>query len=294
MTRSTRRPHSRKSSQRTAPARRRRAAQRWKTLFATIVIVVVVAIVADYALARCDNTKSAVSSAPRADYTNVISPEQLPMEILNYSAMTVGFNPETHIPNYVAWELTGEHSKGTLQRSDRFAIDENVKGCASPDDYRHSGYDRGHMAPAGDMKWSRKAMDESFFMTNIVPQNNALNRGVWNRLEEKCRQRAVRDSAIVIVTGPVPGDPVAMHIGYNQVAVPERFFKVILSPYATPPVAIGFIVPNGATKGGMQPYAMSVDQVEEVTGYDFFSDLPDEIETVVESKCNFTRWSQMK
>lgn len=257
---------------------------------ASFFAVAVIAIVADYVVS-CLRHRHA--PAPEGDYTYVKAPEGLPMKIVDYTAFTVGFNPEDHIPNYVAWELTGEHAQGKLKRSDRFMADDAVKGCATPDDYRNSGYDRGHMAPAGDMKWSREAMDESFYLTNIVPQDHSLNRGVWNRLEEKCRQRALRDSAIVIVCGPVPGDPVDVRIGYNQVAVPQRFFKVILSPYSDPPQAIGFVIPNGSTRGGMQPYAMSVDRVEELTGYDFFSQLPDSIENQVESKCNFNRWSQM-
>lgn len=257
---------------------------------ASFIVATVVVVVADYVVSCLHRARA---EAPVGDFTDVKVPEGLPSEMVRYSAFSVSFNPETHTPNYVAWELTGEHARGKLKRSNKFVADPDVEGSATPEDYRNSGFDRGHMAPAGDMKWSTQAMEESFYMTNIVPQNHELNRGVWNRLEEKCRQRAVSDSAIVIICGPVPGDAVDMRIGYNQVAVPQRFFKVILSPYTNPPLAIGFILPNGYPKGGMQPYAVSVDKVEEVTGYDFFYQLPDSIENKIESKCNFNRWSQI-
>lgn len=233
--------------------------------------------------------------APAKALENVIVPGNVPSEIIEYTGMTVSFNRDTHEPNYVAWELLGSETYGEEKRGKGFTPDTSVKGTAYPEDYRNSGYDRGHMAPAGDMKWSRKAMEESFLMTNVCPQSGELNRGAWNKLEEKCRQRARRDSAVVIVCGPVfDGDGPAAHLGATGVAVPRRFFKVVLSPYADPPVAIGFIMPNSAVEGGMQRCAVPVDEVERVTGYDFFSSLPDEIESEIESRCDFDRWSRMK
>lgn len=255
-------------------------------LFGTVIFIV-----ADYLLSQC---RAGDKRAPEADYTYVITPDGITEEIVEYRGMTVSYNRDTHNPNWVAWELTADEATGDEPRYNTFVADENVKGCASPDDYRNTGYDRGHMAPAGDMKWNQEAMRQSFYMTNIAPQAGVLNRGAWKKLEEKCRQRAINDSAIVIVCGPVPGDPVNMRIGTTGVVVPERFFKVILSPYTSTPQAIGFIMPNGNVPGGMQTHAMSVDEVERITGYDFFSALPDEIENEIESKSNFTRWSQMR
>lgn len=271
--------------------RRRRRSERWKSVMAVIVVAVVAFVVADYFMAKAGLRRQPPTDG---DYLKVITPKGLTEEIINYRGMTVSFNRDKHIPNWVAWELTADEAKGGEPRYNTFAADPNVKGSATPDDYRNSSFDRGHMAPAGDMKWDREAMIESFLMTNIAPQAGTLNRGAWKKLEEKCRQRAHADSAIVIVCGPVPGDPVEMHIGATGVAVPQRFFKVILSPYIDKPCAIGFIMPNGSVPGGMQAHAMTVDQVEEITGFDFFSELPDDIEQEIESKVNFTRWSQLK
>lgn len=209
----------------------------------------------------------------------------------SYEGMDISFNPQYHIPNWVAWELTGQETDGPVTRTNKFSADPDMEGCGESWDYSYSGYDRGHMAPAGDMKWSKKAMDETFFMTNICPQAKVLNTGSWKRLEEKCRQWALADSSIYIICGPIiDGKPVE-YIGDSKVYVPSAFFKVILSPYSNPARGIGFIMPNSKPKGGMQECAVSIDSVEAVTGHDFFSSLPDEIENEVESQCDFHYWS---
>lgn len=224
----------------------------------------------------------------------VVNPHGLTTHLIHYKGMDVNFNRDTHNPNWVAWELTADEAAGGQSRSNNFRADHSITGSADPSDYRNSGWDRGHMAPAGDMKWDKQTMEESFYMTNIVPQNQSLNRSSWNKLEQKCRTRATNDSAIYIICGPIPGEQPLAHIGINQVEVPARLFKVILSPYANPPRGIGFIFNNTEDHGGMQQCAVSIDEVERVTGYDFFSALPDSIEADLESQCNFNLWSRMK
>ncbi len=211
-----------------------------------------------------------------------------------YKGMDVSFNPQYHIPNWVSWELTEEETSGDVARTNKFLADPDVEGSAESWDYNYSGYDRGHMAPAGDMKWDKDAMAETFYMTNICPQVKSLNTGTWKRLEEKCRYWAEIDGSLYIVCGPViDGDPVE-YIGDSRVYVPKRFFKVILSPYSNPARGIGFIIPNGKVKGGMQECAVPIDSVEALTGHDFFSSLPDDIENDVESQCNFHYWSTLR
>lgn len=224
------------------------------------------------------------------DVVALHEPEQ---EIVEYPGFIVSFNRETHQPNWVAWELTAEETRGRIARDSIFTTDETVAGCATTSDYTRSGYDRGHMAPAGDMKWSRESMEASFRLTNICPQVGELNHGPWQKLEEKCRQKAQADSAIIIVCGPIFREGEAVErIGRTQVAVPRQFFKVVLSPYTDPPTAIGFIMPNSRVVGSMQQCAVSVDSVEALTGYDFFSALPDDIENQIESRCDYRRWSR--
>ena len=234
------------------------------------------------------------STLKYGDLESVIIPDIHPSEIVKYEGMTISFNKALHIPNWVAWELTANEVAGEMPRSENFRADEDVEGSAEKWDYSYSGYDRGHMAPAGDMKWSEKAMSESFYMTNMCPQAKALNTGAWKRLEEKCRQWAEIDSAIIIVCGPILTDRITEYIGDTRVAVPQRFFKVILSPYVENPRGIGFIMPNTKVAGGLQATAVTIDEVERVTGLDFFSSLPDEIEKEVESQCKFHYWSTLK
>ncbi len=212
----------------------------------------------------------------------------------HYSAMKVSFNADARQPNWVAWELTAEHVGGSIPRAENFLNDPRVYGCPYTSDYTRSGYDRGHMCPAADNKWSELAMKECFYMTNICPQVHEMNAGAWEKLEDKCRTWAKAEGPIYIVAGPVLTDPLNETIGQSGVKVPQRFFKVVIAPYSNPPRGIGFIMNNGEVPGGMQASARSIDEVEEITGHDFFHTLPDDIEYQIESQCNFTQWSAIR
>lgn len=231
---------------------------------------------------------------PTADLLYVVADSTLSQVPVSYPGMEISFNPDMHLPNWAAWELTAAEVDGQCRRENKFYSDQDVPGCAESYDYNYSGYDRGHMVPAGDMKWSREAMHASFSMVNICPQAKSLNTGAWKSLEEKCRTWAKRDSALIIICGPVLSDPVKEWIGDSRVAVPKRFFKVILAPYASPVRGIGFLMSNGLVRGGMQAAAVSIDEVERATGLDFFSALPDEIEKEVEQQCDFHYWSSYR
>ena len=227
-----------------------------------------------------------------SEILTVTSNNGQPSRLLIRKGFTVSYNDELKIPNWVAWELTPAKTRGQEPRYNKFQTDPHVAASATPGDYKYSGYDRGHMAPAADMKWDHEAMVQCFYMTNIAPQKNALNSGPWNKLEEKCRTWTTMDSTLYIVCGPVLADPPIEKIGASRVAVPQRFFKVILAPYSSRgPMGIGFILNNGPNQGGLQPAAVSIDEVEAVTGLDFFSALPDSIENVVEKMSNFNKWN---
>lgn len=208
---------------------------------------------------------------------------------VDYEGFSLGFNKENGTADWAGWELLGSETYGEIPRSDNFWRDESVDGCPERSDYTRSGYDRGHLCPAADQKWSERAMNDSFSMANMTPQAGALNRGAWNTLEEKERLWARRDSALVIVAGPVYSDSDRERIG-NGVRVPGAFYKVILAPYLDEPRAIGFIYPNQRCPGNMRDYSMSVDEVERITGLDFFPYLPDDIEDRVESVYSFKQW----
>lgn len=211
-------------------------------------------------------------------------------QIIRHSGYIVSYNPDWLIPNWVAYELTPDEAAGEVPRGKKFVPDPLVEGrSAVHRDYTNSGYDRGHMAPAADMKWDNEAMRESFYMTNICPQKHALNGGGWKRLEEKLRDWAMRDGALVIVTGPVMGDSMPT-IG-EGVAVPPGFFKVVLAPNAKPMRAIGFLYKNEGGQKVVERQAVSVDSVETVTGFDFFYNLPDDVENEIEKSSNYQLWN---
>jgi len=236
-----------------------------------------------------DSAKSKTRHFPALE--TVIIPDCVPQQTKEYIGFTISFNKDNHTPNYVAWELLGKEAEGDLGRSNKFWTDMEIEGCPDTRDYTRSGYDRGHLCPSADQKWSRQAMEDCFVMANICPQVHALNNGAWKTLENKERQWAKRDSAIMIVAGPIYNSLDTIRIGNAGVRVPGAFFKVLISPYLDEPRGIGFVYPNMASPGNMQDYAMCIDQVEKITGYDFFPSLPDDIEDKVESTFSFKEWN---
>ena len=204
--------------------------------------------------------------------------------VLHRTGYTVSYNVYYKNPNWVAWELTREETKGETDRYDKFMPDPDLpEPRVVHKDYTRSGYDRGHMAPAADMKWSKQAMIESFYMSNICPQVGNLNRGDWNDLEELCRDWAEKYGRIYIACGPIFDSKSPKRIGEHKVAVPDRFFKVILIYNRKNPIAMGFIFKNIAHSQDIEKYMVTVDSVENVTGMDFFSKLPDDVENRIES-----------
>lgn len=226
-----------------------------------------------------------------SELTDVALKPGMEVNVHDYKGFRVYFNNDYHIPNCVSYEIIRSETSGATPRYKNFEPDPNFRNTAYPSDYTRSGYDRGHMAPAGDMKWDNEAMHETFYMSNICPQNHSLNSGGWKKLEEKVRDWAYRDSSIIVVSGPILSNNMN-RIGSTGVAVPERFFKVLLAPGVQKPRAIGFIYDNAPSKGETKNYAVSVDRVEAVTGYDFFHNLPDNIENRIESACNYNEWNR--
>ena len=210
--------------------------------------------------------------------------------ILKRIGYVTSYNKDTRQPNWVAWHLTAEHVDGDVPRLNNYFEDEDVPlPRATDDDYRHSGWTHGHMCPAGDNKWNEEAMRESCLLTNICPQHGSLNSGLWNTIEGNCRQWAKKYGDVYIVCGPVFLNREHETIGENKVVVPEAFFKVILCLQGTPK-AIGFVVRNNEGKKKKDQFVNTVDDVERITGYDFFPALPDSIEDVVEANADIKQW----
>jgi len=211
-------------------------------------------------------------------------------EIVRHKGYTLEYSEEHEQARWVAYELTEVEVNGPVERTDNFRIDPSVStGSSAPSDYSHSGFDRGHLAPAADMKLLKDYMDESFYMSNISPQVPSFNRGVWKRLENYVRAVAIRYQSVNVVTGPIflPSDST---IGLNGVTVPSYFYKVLLVMHDHNIMAIGFILPNQDGRETLEIYATSVDAVEEMTGLDFFVEMPDRTEDKIESSFDYTKW----
>ena len=193
---------------------------------------------------------------------------------------------------FVIYKLTAREAlTQEAQRTNRFRRDPEIPtGSATTADYRRSGYDRGHLAPAADMAFSVQTMADSFFMSNMSPQKPAFNRGIWKRLEEQVRQIAIREKAIYVVTGPILPKKKTVTIGANQVTVPTHYYKVIFD--LTPPrKMIGFILPNEGSDRPLEDFAVTVDVVEKATGLDFFSALPKAVQEKLEGSLVISSWS---
>ena len=223
--------------------------------------------------------------APLTDRSEII------MEKTNF---IVSYNTDTFCPNYVAWHLTKDRVNGDVSRTNNFHPDETLpfEFQVMPSDYSNSGYDRGHMCPAADNKDSYEHMRNSFLMTNICPQNRNLNAGDWNDLEVQCRSWVNKYDDLYIVCGPIFNEGIPLTIGKPdrmQIVVPDAFFKVVLV-MGQKPKAIGFMYPNASGHRKIKDYAVSVDEVENRTGIDFYYSLPDDTEEEIEFECNPASW----
>ena len=215
---------------------------------------------------------------------------KIPEIVLQRTSYVVSYNKQTRCPNWVAWQLTADHTDGELKRMNNFHEDEDCpRPRATLQDYKGSGWSRGHMCPAGDNKWSREAMYDSFSLVNVCPQDSKHNSGVWNSMEMDCRQWARKYGEVFIVCGPVWTKGKHQTIGPNKVQVPEAFFKVVLR-LKPKPAGFGFITRNNEGTKKRDLYYNSIDQVERITGIDFFPALPDDIENEVEAKADVSDW----
>lgn len=198
-------------------------------------------------------------------------------QIVEHTGYTLCYREKYEQPEWVAYTLTPEKTVKTTDRKDNFRPDPKViTSSATLSDYKKSGYDRGHMAPSADMTYSEITMDESFFLSNMSPQTSDLNRGLWKELEQIIRDFTEDFEKLWIVTGPVLEKNDYATIGKNEVSVPEYYYKAILGKKSQELFMIGFILPNEKCEGTVWDYVVSIDEIEERTGLDFFYRLQDE------------------
>ncbi|WP_300566202.1 DNA/RNA non-specific endonuclease [Flavobacterium sp.] len=212
-------------------------------------------------------------------------------EVIKHKFYTLSYSEENEQAEWVAYELKKDQlSHSNLERP--FFIDdpEVETGSASWKNYKRSGYDKGHLCPAGDRRFSREAFNETFYTSNISPQLNDFNAGIWNNLEQKTRYWAAKYDGVYVVTGGVLNGNLKT-IGKEHVAVPKYFYKILLDNSRGEYKTIAFLVPHEDSERPLNQFVVSIDAIEKMTGIDFFSKLPDAIENKLEKTSDYKGWS---
>ncbi len=212
--------------------------------------------------------------------------------IIEYSGYTVSYDEASRIPVWVAYELTRDEANGTISRSGKiFRPDEKARVVQADNyDYRGSGWSRGHMAPAGDFKWDEQAMWDTFYYTNCCPQDEKLNSGSWNVLENKVRTWAREFGNVYVVTGPIVGQNQCGKIGTRGIVVPDAFFKAVLVCSNEEYHGIGFVMFNNSEKQSLLDSYLSINKLEKLTRLDFFPAMDDSVEEKVEDSVDLKLW----
>ena len=207
--------------------------------------------------------------------------------LVNHTYYSLSYSEQYEQAEWVFYEIKKGRILGLASRTNNFKEDPKLEtGSSSLADYKGTGYDRGHLAPAGDMSFTNIAMNESFYMSNISPQHPSFNRGIWKNLESLVRSWGI-NSSIYIVTGPVLND-CSTTIGSNHVCVPEYYYKIIYNPSKQKMIA--FVMLNEKGEFELSHYATSVDDVEKITGIDFFPGLENKLERRLESELDKGYW----
>ncbi len=211
--------------------------------------------------------------------------------IIDRPGYALGYIEYHEQPAWVVYRMTEDEAvTKAAKRNDNFREDPQVPtGSATLADYRRSGYDRGHLAPAADMAFSVQTMKDSFYMSNMSPQKPQFNRGIWKELEAQIRHFAIVEKDIYVVTGPVLPETKSVTIGASKVTVPAYYYKVVYD--LTPPEKmIGFLLPNEGSSKRLEEFAVTVDTVEKTTGLDFFKAVPQPKQEQLESTISIRDW----
>lgn len=218
-------------------------------------------------------------------------PSPVPREQqVKHSFYSLSYNEGYELASWAAWQLTPEQAKAQGDIKGKFNEDPLVStGSASVKDYKDAGFIMGQLVPPEDMLLSQPALTETFFTSNTVPQKPVFNKNIWKKLESLIREWAKEGNTLYIAAGPVLTDAPFGTFGPNKISIPNRFYKVVLDVRGER--AIGFIFRNNVSSGALKSFALSVDEVEKITGIDFFHSLPDDLEQKVEASSDFNKWN---
>lgn len=210
--------------------------------------------------------------------------------IVHHEGYSLSYNEKHEQAEWVAYELKKSHLSQNEFKRPYFEVDPAVRsGAAHWRNYKKSGYDRGHLCPAGDRRYTKDAFNETFLTSNISPQEHQFNSGIWNDLEKKTRYWAQRYDGVYVITGGVLKGKMKT-IGDEKVSVPNSFYKVIYDQSNSNPKMIAFLIPHEDTNKTLKHFTVPVDVIESITGIDFFPKLEDTIERRLEAANQTDRW----
>lgn len=206
-------------------------------------------------------------------YSVAYQPTSTTNQIVEHKYYTLSYNEKFEQAEWVAYELKKEYLKNGNYKRPYFIEDPKVTtGSADWRNYKKSGYDKGHLCPAGDMEFSEEAYNDTFYTSNISPQKHDFNSGIWNRIEQKTRYWADKYNDIYVVTGGVLKDS-DKKIGTEKVSVPKYFYKIVLAKSGKEHKAIAFLVPNEDSDKSIYDFVVPIETLEKMTGIDFFPNL---------------------
>ncbi len=226
----------------------------------------------------------------KSETNDFLLPTSTTGQVVHHDSYSLSYSEPYEQAEWVAYELKLSHLKNTQYKRPYFEIDHAIRtGAASWKNYKNSGYDRGHLCPAGDRSYSQEAYNETFLTSNISPQSHNFNSGIWNSLEQKTRQWAKIYNGVYVVTGGVL-QPNLPTIGSEKVAVPNYFYKIILNKNGDTVKMIGFLMLHQNSKRPLEDFVVSVDSIEQLTGIDFFPKLDDQLEHDLEAGVDYSQW----
>lgn len=264
-----------------------------RKLYSVIVILIVLGVYGyEHLLAEEEKAEVVLEGEVVKNNTNeYFLPTSTTGEIIHHEGYSLSYSETHEQAEWVAYELKKSHLSNLNHKRPYFEIDKAVKsGAAHWRNYKNSGYDRGHLCPAGDKNYSKLAHDETFLTSNISPQNHKFNSGIWNSLEQKTRYWASKYDGIFVVTGGVLKGEMQT-IGDEQVSIPNQFYKVLVDNNSGKTKMIGFLIPHQNSNKPLFEFVVSVDSIEKLTGIDFFPELDDVIENQLEASSNYKNWN---
>ncbi len=264
-----------------------------KTVYSLLAILILLGVYGYEHFLNEDEKAEIISEgkSTKEDTNEYFLPTSTTGQIVHHKGYSLSYSELHEQAEWVAYELKKSHLSNTNFKRPYFEIDKAVKtGAANWRNYKKSGYDRGHLCPAGDRRYSQLTHDETFLTSNISPQEHKFNSGIWNTLEQKVRYWASKYDGVFVVTGGVLSGEMET-IGDEEVSVPKQFYKILIDNNTDKTKIIAFLIPHKNSNKPLYEFVVTVDDIEELTGIDFFPQLDNNIEDKLEASSNYKNWS---